>query len=216
MLAVGFSYFNGLESIKRSLPSFIDGVDVVFAIDGKYTGNPNPNDYSTDGSTEYLKQFDKVIFDKFVGYEYEKRQRYVKLCEQYKCDYLFIIDTDEYVVKADWDLFRKNMLEMTEQYPNNTFFGVSFVVDGSGGECAYPRLWYKPQYVEYYKAHCIFKDNRNGTLSRSSSATAMKYLIKGITCSMDDSLKTKEEITNTFEYQKKMIAMEKPIRQSLR
>ena len=54
-LGVGFSYYNDLESIKRSVPSFIDGVDYVFAIDGKYEGNPNPNDYSIDGSTEYLQ-----------------------------------------------------------------------------------------------------------------------------------------------------------------
>ena len=215
-LAVGFSYYNDLESIKRSIPSFINGVDYIFAIDGKYEGNPNPNDYSIDGSTEYLKTFDKVVLDKYVGYEYEKRQRYCNLCKEYDCDYLLIIDSDEYVVKADWKEFRENILKLTKENENQSFFGVSYIVDINGYECAYPRLWYKPYCIEYYKAHCIFKDNRTGLITRSSSATAMKYLIKGIVCSMDDSLRSKGYLANTVEYQKKMIEMERPLRQSLK
>jgi len=215
MLAVGYSFYNDLQSIKRSIPSFIDGVDIVFAIDGKYEGNPNPDDYSTDGSAEYLQSFDKVVLDKFVGKEQDKRQRYLNLCKEYDCDYLLIIDSDEYVIKADWKSFKENMYRLTGQYSNQSFFGVAFVVDGSGGVCAYPRLWYKPYCIEYHNAHCIFKDNRNGTITRSSSATATKYLIEGITCTMDDTLRSKEYLQNTVEYQKKMIEAERPFRKSL-
>jgi len=214
-LGVGYSFYQDLKSIQRSIPSFIDGVDVVFAIDGKYEGNPNPKNYSDDGSIEYLKSFDKVVLDKFVGTEQDKRSRYLKLCKENNCDHLLIIDSDEYVIKADWDLFKKNMYEMTERYSNQSFFGVGFIVDGAGGVCAYPRLWYKPYCIEYYKSHCIFKDNRNGTITRSSSATASKFLIDGITLTMDDNLRSKDYIQNTFEYQKIMIEKERPIRKSL-
>lgn len=211
MLAIALSFYNDLESLKRGVPTWVESVDKVYAIDGKYAGNPSLNDYSTDGSVEYLAQFPNVELDRFVGYEYEKRNRYLKP----ECDHLLIIDSDEYVVQADWELFKYNLEVQTKANQNQSFFGVNFIVDGAGGLCAYPRLWYKPSQIEYYKAHCIFHDKRTGVLTRSSSTTATKYLIDGIILTGDDKLRSKEYISNTFEYQKKMIDMERPIRRSL-
>ena len=63
-LGINYSYYDDLESIKRSVPSFIDGVDLVFAIDGKYTGNPSPNDYSVEGRlTQLLTKINVVMIE---------------------------------------------------------------------------------------------------------------------------------------------------------
>jgi len=214
-LGVGYSYFQDIESIRRGFPTFANHVDYVFAIDGKYAGNPAPNDFSVDGSTEFIKQWKNVIHRQFLGHEFEKRQQYCNLCKEFGCDYLLIIDTDEYVVEADWDLFKSNIEAQISTNPHSSFFGVPFIVDGSGGISYFPRLWFKPYLIEYYKTHCIFKDGRTGMLVTSGSAAKHSPVIEGITLTMDDSLRKPENIKNTYEYQLKMIEMEKPTRDKL-
>lgn len=209
-LCVALSFYNDLKSLQRSIPTYIEHVDKVYAIDGKYIGNPSLNDYSIDGSTEYLSQFPNVVLDKFVGNEYEKRNRYLKQ----ECDYLLIIDSDEYVVEADWELFKKNVKIMTSQSPNNRFFGIKYLYN-SKDWTPYPRLWFKPYLIEYHKAHNIFKNLENGQLSRSSSATAQKYLIEGITLTGSDEFRSKEYLDNTSKYQYYMKDFEKEARKLL-
>ena len=75
----------------------------------------------------------------------------------------------------------------------------------------YPRLWCRPDLIRYWKTHNIF--NVNGSLIRSNYQTK---LIEGITITMDDRLRNPQYIENTYQYQKKMIQYEKPLRQSVR
>src|SRR3990167_9387839 len=106
-IAIGYCYYNDLKSIQRGLPTLVNEVDLIFAVDGKFSLRDGP-DYSTDGSTEFLESFPNVIIEKFVGMEHDKRQRYVELAVKNKVDVLIIIDSDEYISNADWDLFKQN------------------------------------------------------------------------------------------------------------
>ena len=209
-LGTGLIFYNDLQSLKRGIPSFIDGVDQVYAIDGRfslYSGK----DYSEPEVIEYLKSFDKVIIDQFIGMEHDKRQRYVNLAKENKCDAIFIIDSDEYILEADWELFKKNIEIKAREYPNQNFFGVNFRYTPTEfyppEYSPYPRVWIRPEECSYFKAHCIFQGKQG--ITRSSAGGPV---IEGMKMTGNDDLRSKEYLNSVCKYQEKMLEYEIPIR----
>jgi hypothetical protein len=204
-IACGYCYYNDVESIKRGLPTFADKVDYIFAIDGKFSLRNGP-DYSDDGSTEYLQSFKNVIIERFVGMEHDKRQKYIDLAVKNNVDVLIIIDSDEYVDSADWDLFRENLSKIINSEQN--IHGVNFFTDGNITQ--YPRIWIRPHQIKYWNAHCLFEVNGNVIRSPKSLKPVL-----GITLKMDDSKRSEQYLKDTTDYQYKMIAFEKPFRKMI-
>lgn len=202
-IGVGYCYYNDVSSIKRGLPTFVNKVDFVFAIDGKFSLRDGP-DFSDDGSTEYLEQFDNVIIDKFVGMEHDKRQRYVELAKKYDVDYIIIIDSDEYILEADWKEFRENL-----EKNKDSIAGVKFYYTQKDWT-PYPRIW-RVGHVNYWKTHNIFEVD--GSLVRSPPNLKT---IEGISMSMNDDLRSPDYLLKTSEYQKRMLDYEIPLRHALR
>ncbi|UVF62278.1 glycosyltransferase [Nitrososphaeria virus YSH_462411] len=205
-IGVGYSYYNDLESIKRSIPSFADNVDFIFAIDGRYSFRDG-SDYSDDGSTEYLSGFPNTIIRKYVGMEHDKRQQYVEMAEEMELDFLIIIDSDEFIFDADWETFRENLYQLRNS--NQYIHGIKCYYN-SKDWTPYPRIW-KVGKVKYYKTHNIF--DVDGSLIRSPPNLKT---VEGISMGMDDSLRSEEYLLKTSEYQKKMLEYEIPIRHALR
>ena len=201
-IGIGFCYYQDVESIKRGIPTFVNDVDYIFAIDGKFSLRNGP-EYSTDGSTEFLQQFKNVIIEKFIGMEHDKRQRYIDLAVKHKVDVLIIIDSDEYVSNADWKLFRENLEKILDSDQN--IHGVNFFTDNNITQ--YPRIWIRPHQIKYWNAHCLFEVN--GNVIRSPKC--LKPVL-GITLQMDDSMRSEKYLKDTTDYQYKMISYEKPFR----
>ena len=120
-IGIGYCYYNDVKSIKRGIPTFVNEVDYVFAVDGRFSMYEGV-DYSDDGSTEYLEQFDNVIIDRFVGMEHDKRNRYVEMAVEEGIDVLIILDSDEYIVEADWPKFKYNLEKILSSTDN--IFGI--------------------------------------------------------------------------------------------
>lgn len=201
-IAIGYCYYNDYKSIQRGIPTFANEVDYIFAIDGKFSLRDGP-DYSIDGSTEYLEQYDNVIIKKFIGMEHDKRQQYIEMCKDHSIDVLIIIDSDEYVAEADWHKFKTNLHNIISSQDN--IHGVNFFTDGNITQ--YPRIWIRPHQIKYWNAHCLFEVN--GNIMRSPKN--LKPVL-GITLQMDDDLRSNEYLKETIDYQYKMIAFEKPYR----
>jgi len=205
-IAVGLSYYNDLKSIQRSINSYIDDVDFVFAINGRYSLRDG-SDYSDDGSTEYLEQFDNVIIENFVGMEHDKRNRYLELAAEMDIDVMLMIDSDEYVIEADWEKFRDN-IDLLKKEP--AIHGVKFYYTDKEWT-VYPRIWVMPQSIRYYRCHNIF--NVNGQIIRSPGNLKA---VEGISMGMNDDLRSEQYLQGTSEYQKRMLEYEIPIRHALR
>ena len=202
-LGVGYCFYNDLKSIQRSVPTFINEVDLVLAVDGKFSLRDG-SDYSTDGSTEYLDSFDNVIINKFVGMEHDKRQQYIEMAKKYDIDYIIIIDSDEYINDANWDIFRENL-----EKNNDSISGVKFYYTDKD-YTSYPRIW-KTGHVNYWKTHNIFEVD--GSLVRSPPNLKT---IEGISMSMNDDLRDDDYLLKTSEYQSRMLDYEIPLRHALR
>lgn len=215
-IGVGLCFYNDLESLKRGMPTYAPFVDYVFAIDGRFEYFKG-DDYSSEETANYVRSYPNVIYERFIGMEHDKRQRYVDLAVKHQCDFILIIDSDEYILTADWDLFKENVVKVSKLYPGNNFFGImnKYTPDGFKPEdySPYPRLWARPQECEYWKAHCIFRNKSYGNPVRSSSGGP---IVEGLKMAAGDNMRTPEYLKAISEYQRRMLDYEIPIRQSLR
>jgi hypothetical protein len=109
-IGAGLIFFDDYSSLKRCLDSVKDGVDVVFAIDGKFPKFPGNYQLSTDGSRELTKHYPNCLLIDCPKPEFEKRTKYLEYSAHYSVDVLLIIDSDEFVIdNRDWKIFRSNI-----------------------------------------------------------------------------------------------------------
>jgi len=196
-----------LESIKRGIPTFVNEVDYVFAVDGRFSLREG-SDYSDDGSTEYLAKFPNVIFRRYMGMEHDKRNQYIEMAEKYNVDILLVLDSDEYIVDADWKKFKSNLEKIKSS--NENIHGLKHYYNQNKDSTGYGRIWIRPSQIRYQKAHCIL--NVNGNIMRVPSTPKP---IEGIAMATGDELRDDEYLKLTSEYQGRMLEYEKPYRREV-
>lgn len=101
--------FNDFPLIQQTIESVINKVDHVIAVDGRYKDFPGSEDFSTDGTLEYLKSIDKVELMYLAGVdEIEKRNTYLEGLND--GDTVLNLDADEVLIgdlpelKSDWGI----------------------------------------------------------------------------------------------------------------
>lgn len=130
--AIGYSYLNGEKEHTRSLKPWVEHVDYIIAIDGRYKTPQTPEmlkknypKFSTDNSYQILKEVcgDKLIHEYFYGTQMEKRQQYLDIAGELGCDFLIVWDTDDLLYqKPDWELFDKQLTAVYECWPDQQIF----------------------------------------------------------------------------------------------
>jgi len=100
------NYWNDVDELKYTVPSWRDHVDRIIAVDGAYEGMPGAKvPESTDGSTEYLQSIGCEIVAPVGGFckdQATKRSRYFRHGDDLiSTDVYFVIDADEYVWNAE-------------------------------------------------------------------------------------------------------------------
>jgi hypothetical protein len=184
-LAAGVIFYNDAKGLERLLSSIHEGVDLIICVDGRFPQFPASTDLSSDGSRDIARSYDNVLLIDFAASEHEKRSKYLAVCEKEKVDYLLIVDTDEYAEEgADWQAFRHNMVQAAEVKHQGLYnvFAVLMEINSqeyqktvqdkpytvwtkdnmTGIEYGYyPRLWYRPEQMEYNQGtHYLFR-NKN-------------------------------------------------------
>jgi len=131
--AIGFSYYNAEKEIPRALDLWSKYVDYIIAIDGRYWVPLHPfymqkykEKYSTDNSEFVLKKRygDKLIHEKYFGTQMEKRQVYLDIAGDLKCETLIVWDSDDFIHPAyqDFNLFFKQLKAMYDNFADQLFF----------------------------------------------------------------------------------------------
>jgi hypothetical protein len=191
--SVELLFFNCLRNLQRSLPTYIDYVDEVIAVDGKHKmGEQGFNLLSTDGSREYLQSFDKVrIIDMPNDYEVDKRKMVKNLCNTLN---LIIIDSDSYV-EGDWEEFHLDYeRKKSYDWKHKNLYKLKLQRDDSPDAFVdFPLVYYNPWEFTYYQnKHAIpikkTDANKPGIFAPDSFDTT----IKGIKIMHDRKLCTDE------------------------
>jgi hypothetical protein len=216
-VAAGVIFYNDVNSLERCLDSLAGHVDLVFCIDGKFPQFPGDSALSTDGSRDVVRSYARygVILDDCPKPEIDKRQRYLELCAKFGIDVLIILDSDEYVLdNAVWYNFGENLYRVIIERDkcSHNVYAVSIRTpnDGrvsSGSFLAYPRVWYRPEEMEYYAGkHYYFRNKypADHPLHKENlihQASHKINLINGIQIGHDHELRSKQHMDSRFIYQ---------------
>ena len=198
----GICWYND-PSIKRLLDSLPESVPKII-IDGKFSFLDSKQELSSPELRELVKSYPNVtLIDAPNLLEPDKREKYLDV----DAKAVFIIDSDEWVSWADWDRFREELKPL--QYGIHQ---IEFVENGQYF-ANYPRVWINPRDWHYVECHNIFENRKSGERLRSSGTGGIMF--KSVQCSMNDSLRSPEFVNQVFNYQKKMIEYEKPLKKKL-
>lgn len=172
-LAIGLSYYNDRECLKRLLKSirvphrYRQDV-ILIAIDGRYRGydseKPDESEYrrSTDGSYELIERNSASIrtvntVTPITLDEREKRQQYVDLATKLGCDFLLITDADEWFEVLNWQRLFEELSDIRENERGvNNVFTIHCVDVGNDQPQYRKRLWAKPETMRYGDRHWRF------------------------------------------------------------
>jgi len=203
-IAGGLVFYNAYEELKRCLPT-LARFDRVFCIDGRYAGFDGETALSNDGSRELVQSFSNtVLLDAPDLPEFQKRQIYFNICD---CDYLLIIDSDEWL-EGDLTTFFWWLNNKTT--PTKLLYRVP-VADHEKKDWFrfMPRLALHPRELEYRRAHYL--------IAKKSDAIG-KYVnhersgwAYGIRIMHDHTLRKKEYLQKREQYQKELKAFESKI-----
>ena len=173
-VAAGISFFDKIKELPLCLgdpadpTALCNNVDFLIGIDGRYTGYDSDHNYSNDGSYEFIKQYENAILEKYYGYQTAKRQRYLDIAGELKCDYLIVVDTDEFLSpdykNRDWIAFYKNLDHLRWKYVAYHVFRVNLFIEDDyskafniarkGRHKAYARIHVNPGDQRYaYDCH---------------------------------------------------------------
>jgi len=222
-VAIGLSFYQDIHSLGRCMRSVVRNLPIknikVFAVDGIYEGYGNLREgesgLSTDGSRGLIESYMdlygfKVRLSDYPNQkEYVKRQRYVDLAAARYCDFLLIMDADEYLECKDQDAFINELVEIDKAWKENSdlisnVHNIKFVERNNLGYIYFaypsPRLWYRPGDMEYMDNHGMFrrKVKRNVTDGKS-------YTIENMQMWHDHNLRPKDRQRQSFIYEKEML-----------
>lgn len=165
-IAAGIVEYADAKSLDRCLRSLNlgqgnGGIDTAIIIHGRFSNNPiKPIPCITDDTTRIAqsRKFPPgtVILKRLhqPTSEIEMRNLYLRAAAAKGCDWLLVIDSDEYIApNANWRLFRQQ-LEFCESLGlNHQVFDIMF--EGTVSERGpRPRLFHRPlSAVRYWKRH---------------------------------------------------------------
>lgn len=204
--------FQDRDGLERCIRSLVKGVDKVIVVDGRYIdwGKDSDPEYSTDGTEELCKeQLNKLVpiqYVKLFAEQPVKRSKYLELAED--CDFLLVIDADEFVVyrgleAADWPLFRQNLetssrfelrLRENRQYVHNIQVRTEPTKLMTLG-----KLIYKPSEL-YYSSHWRLNRRSDGREQRYQQMNT-RDIVRGITMTYDELMRPPERLQFDVDYQ---------------
>lgn len=201
-LAFGICWYNdpGIIRTLESLPT--QATKVV--VDGRFKMSDAPTPLSKYSLRKLVKRVpNTVILDAPDLLEPDKRNVYLDYMTDY--DYCFTIDSDEYIIKADWDVFYVRCLTLTE--------GLHYILMDSpkrGGNAAFVRLIVHPSEWKHDRFHAVWTNKKTGQTIRAGQVTGGTF--KSVMMKEDETLRDKEWIETTDKYQKKLWAYEDELR----
>jgi hypothetical protein len=170
-IAAGIVEYGDAEGLFRCLASLgldqENGIDLAIVVHSRFANFDLPNltaQQALDETRNILWKFplSKVKLmvpapSAFITTQIESRNLYLKTAAEEECDWLLVIDSDEFIARnADWKEFRKQLeFVMSLGLPHQIFD-----IQCEGMVAMYrgprPRLFYRPATIKYWKKHFWF------------------------------------------------------------
>lgn len=211
-LGIGYSCYNSEKEIPRSLGPIAPHVYKIYAEEGRYSnyGSGLEDPLSTDGTCKALAKFNNCHVESFSGTQIEKRQRCFDLAGEDNCDFLMVLDADEYLHPewTDWDLFYKHLEYYSKKYPNHYTFYIKIFLDKKwrrahnwvrrGSFRKYVRIHRSPGLQRYALGCHYFWTFKNVTdaqiIRKEVGLLSAKFVIDGVRLRIDSSLRDEQNL----------------------
>lgn len=231
-IAIGTIFYNSYNELNRLEDSIPKGViDYWIKIDGvfKYTKERNPKltDNSNDGSEMIRINLEKEIPTCHMSLanktEFDKRNKYLELCESLGMDVLIIVDSDEYFVYPEgtdplkaWNTFKKNLEFEMRRYPGHNVFGIPTWDVETNTRSYCPRIWVNPSEMRYlnnshYHYGNIIREAKEIETFRQNNLNFIQQaqaIVKGITLAHSHDLRTPDQMKLRLDYQRYLVKFE--------
>jgi len=206
VLDVGYSFFQSETEIPRKggITDIAPNVHKIHAVDGRYmfyNGGPYSN-FSTDNSVKLLEKIPNCEVYFYTGMQFRKRQVYLDAATD--CDFLLVLDTDEYLHYIDWDIFYSDLEWLSKKYPDLYLFGVNIYFHENylkafnqvehGKTTAFMRLIRNPWELEYDLTHYTFV--KKGDKKHNWLWGPNNDVVKGMTLATDSSMRDDNALTH--------------------
>ena len=222
-IAAGLVFYNDIEVIRRCLESLKD-FDLVICIDGRYDiANGLP--LSTDGSREVVKSFDNTLLvDMPFRQQTDLRNMYLDEAVWNDCDYLLVIEADEYVT-GDMEAFRMNLPAMPESdepdapyiaRATDVVYNIPMHYVGQNHVVKSPRFFCRPHLIRYGGTHSTYIVNGYQFLASNGNESVTFTTLGDITVNHDEKPRTAAQEKRAQKYQKRLVAQEKAERTALK
>lgn len=107
--------FNEIDALRECIPNLIEfGVKRIKFYDGPFVDFPSEVDYSTDGTLEYLREFEQVEIIHCGRMNHMDKQN-LRFTDNGIEDYILIIDCDE-MVRGNYDEFEYCLKRVSQKY----------------------------------------------------------------------------------------------------
>jgi len=113
-----------------------------------------------------------------------------EIAAMYGCDFLLVLDSDEYIFSADWLKFRVECYQkaIVRDKGEQIIYNVAF------REMDRPRLFYNPSRVRYGKTHYDFYDARDKNKTLIYMGGDSLHMIEGLCISHRHNLRDAQHI----------------------
>lgn len=231
-IAILCVFYNCHEELKRLLSSIPENcIEYLIAIDGVYRypkeQNPDLSELSDDGSRQVIMTAteadhipNKIIVDFPNKLEFEKRNKYLEICETMKdkIDVGIIIDSDEFILYPEgtrpadaFFRFKQNLEKaIKDTQGNHNVFAIRSLNlnENPPYEGYYPRIFYKPGEMRYlngshYYYGNIYREKKDIELFNSHRHNYVQYshsITKGVILGHHHNLRSKEHMKMRAEY----------------
>ena len=152
-IAAGINTYANAKGLDVCLASLsgAGGVDKRLVIHGRYPHFSHEDGDSLAASQTVCKRYPNTQLIDLNSAEIEKRQKYLDLAAD--CDFLLVIDDDEYIAQgADWGIMRDFCQKVIDKHEG---FYIYDIMLGARSEDLgpRPRLFYQPSKIKYYLKH---------------------------------------------------------------
>jgi len=236
-IASGTCFYNDCKSLERTLESLKDKMDIMICVDGRFKHYRADTPLSNDGSRELVESYDNaVLLDVPDAYEIQKRQAYVDFCTKrfdnfQPMDYLLIVDSDEYVLECDRDVWDRELVFLkTGDNPYHQYNIFAVMLEINSGKYQHivhefvsgqppqvsrdlqfahsPRLWHRPYEVEYNITHYQFRHKHPSSSLYYQETNCAVKIVDGMKLGHDHVLRDDKHLYKRKEYQRWLVSFE--------
>lgn len=212
-IAAGICEYGDPDGLYRCLNSLglgTGGIDKAIIIHGKFNNFNLDKPDAFEQTAKVISRFPKDTIELVTigGYtEIESRNLYLKVAAGLECDWLLVIDSDEFLAHklTDFKEFRRQLqyvMDVQAEFPKDTVKHQIFDIQLEGTIPSYrgpqPRLFLRPQTVKYWGKHYWFLLEETMQLYKGQSDAAR--VIGGILLCHDHTIRDSTYYNASISY----------------